>query len=404
MEPSPFSRFPRSERPFGTFGEQPPSHPAPTAWTDFGSFRMSQASGAGRVMPAHTPHVNHDVQSLPRSAPASALALTQPDMPTLRSRNELLITGVMPVPPMPDSNCSICTEPLASDVVKMVACGHAHHCVRVLSWFLGNGHSNRRCCNCREPLNDADPAPFRPAFRTTEAEPDQWPLIRMGEDWSITTGSTPRPAYPSRLSIHPRRRDNGVDPLQNPFVFRTNRLRSFGGPPEIYNPTLSAGQFSGPHLSNMHFPRPAHEMNVEESQNSDAQTPSILTRRPPRGPPMNVRGPPTRNLTPLEMSISRLNPLETSNALSRAPRLSVEDNDTSRRSGGRPRAIHPLEGFRSSIEELSRTSMFRAAAPVAPGRRLRMSYSRPAPPRTILCAPTPVYTSEFYELHLSEWP
>jgi hypothetical protein len=425
MEPSPFSRFPRSERPFGTFGEQPTRHPdltaqadcerslfeeqpsshlAPTAPANFGSFRLPQASGAGREMPAHTLHVNHDVQSLSRPAPASALASTQPDMPILRSRNEFLMTGVMPVSPMPDSNCSICTEPLASDVVKMVACGHVYHCVCVLSWFLGSGHSNRRCCNCREPLYDADPVPVRPTFRATDAEPDRWPPTRMEEDWSASAGSTPRPTYPSRLSIHPRTRDNGVDPLQNPFAPRPNRLRSFGGPPEIYSPTLSTGRFSGSHLPNMHSPRPAHQISVQESQNSDAQTPSIRTRRPPRGPPISLRDPPTRNLTPLERSITRLNPLETSTALPQAPRLSVEDDDTSRRSVGRPRTIHPLEGFRSSIEELSGTSMFRAAAPVAPGRPLRMSYSRPTPPRTILRAPTPVYISELDELPLSEWP
>jgi hypothetical protein len=45
------------------------------------------------------------------------------DMPALRSRDEFLMVGVTAIPPTPEL-CSICTEPMSSDIVKINACSH----------------------------------------------------------------------------------------------------------------------------------------------------------------------------------------------------------------------------------------------------------------------------------------
>ena len=295
---------------------------------------MPAALGARREMTAHTLHRNDYAQSIPQPALVSALTSTQPNVPTLRSRNEFLMTGVIPVSPIPDSDCSICTEPLASDVVKMVACGHTYHCVCVLSWFLGSGQGNRRCCNCRELLYDADPAPGQPSYHATEVEVDYWATRPP----STYTRPVSRPTYLRCPSIDPRTANAGVGPLQHLPATRHDRFRSAVGPPVFYSPSVSIGPFSPLNPADALFARSARETHVEQSQNSDAQTPPISARRPPRGPPLSARDPPTHNLTPLERSTSRLNPLESPAASAQAQRL-MDDVGSSR--------IH--EGFRRGM-------------------------------------------------------
>jgi hypothetical protein len=87
-------------------------------------------------------------------------------MSGLRSRDEFLAHDVMPSHPMPETDCSICTEPLESDVIKLIRCCHAFHTVCALSWFRGNRTGNRSCPNCRAELYEARPRPARaPASR-----------------------------------------------------------------------------------------------------------------------------------------------------------------------------------------------------------------------------------------------
>ncbi|KAF2822270.1 hypothetical protein CC86DRAFT_410642 [Ophiobolus disseminans] len=84
---------------------------------------------------------------------------TQPptSMPALRSQAEFLMTGVLPIAPLPNADCSVCIEKLADDVVQMVACQHTFHCVCILAWLQGDEQKNRSCPNCREELYEAAP-------------------------------------------------------------------------------------------------------------------------------------------------------------------------------------------------------------------------------------------------------
>jgi hypothetical protein len=68
-----------------------------------------------------------------------------PAMPVLRFRPEFFITGVVPVPLIDDTGCSICTEALANDVVEFVTYGRVFHCVYILAWLQGDSQGNRRC-------------------------------------------------------------------------------------------------------------------------------------------------------------------------------------------------------------------------------------------------------------------
>jgi hypothetical protein len=78
------------------------------------------------------------------------------------------MTGVVPTRAQPKgSDCSICTEHLADDVVQIVgACNHIFHTVCLLTWLSGNQRQNRTCPNCRcelyaatarQPLNPGRP-------------------------------------------------------------------------------------------------------------------------------------------------------------------------------------------------------------------------------------------------------
>jgi hypothetical protein len=65
----------------------------------------------------------------------------------LRSRPELYITGMSPIDPTPDAECSICTEALEADVVQIAVCQHAFHCRCIVVWLEGNERGNRTCPN-----------------------------------------------------------------------------------------------------------------------------------------------------------------------------------------------------------------------------------------------------------------
>ena len=77
------------------------------------------------------------------------------------------MTGVIPIQDASavssNTDCTICMEPLSSDVVKMVACDHHFHAVCILAWFEKNaprqGKKKGTCPNCRHELYEPDPRP-----------------------------------------------------------------------------------------------------------------------------------------------------------------------------------------------------------------------------------------------------
>jgi hypothetical protein len=84
---------------------------------------------------------------------------TDAKKPTLRSRSERLITSVLSSEPVPSEECTVCTEPLEEDVVKLMACNHPFHCIYVLAWFKDSHEQrNRPCPVCRTKLYEAKPA------------------------------------------------------------------------------------------------------------------------------------------------------------------------------------------------------------------------------------------------------
>jgi hypothetical protein len=62
------------------------------------------------------------------------------------------MTGVIPLPAQPGSECTTCLEPLADDVVRMARCGHMFHCTCILAWFQSGNGGRNRCPNCRALL------------------------------------------------------------------------------------------------------------------------------------------------------------------------------------------------------------------------------------------------------------
>ncbi|KAI4940037.1 uncharacterized protein J4E92_001325 [Alternaria infectoria] len=89
-------------------------------------------------------------------------------MPALRSQGEFFMTGIVPAGPQPEeSDCSICAEHLAEDVVRIARpCGHMFHAVCLLTWLQGDGRRNRTCPNCRCELYAA-PAPAPSSYART---------------------------------------------------------------------------------------------------------------------------------------------------------------------------------------------------------------------------------------------
>ena len=90
------------------------------------------------------------------------------NMPALRSQGEFFMTGIVPAGPQPEeSDCSICAEHLAEDVVRIARpCGHMFHAVCLLTWLQGDGRRNRTCPNCRCELYAA-PAPAPSSYART---------------------------------------------------------------------------------------------------------------------------------------------------------------------------------------------------------------------------------------------
>jgi hypothetical protein len=62
------------------------------------------------------------------------------------------MTGVIPLPAQPGSECTTCLEPLTDDVVRMARCGHDFHCTCILAWFQSGNRQRNRCPNCRTLL------------------------------------------------------------------------------------------------------------------------------------------------------------------------------------------------------------------------------------------------------------
>ncbi|KAL5119820.1 hypothetical protein ACEQ8H_002181 [Pleosporales sp. CAS-2024a] len=109
------------------------------------------------------------------------------EIPALRSRTEFFLTGVTPTGAS-DENCSICTEALHHDVVKLISCGHHFHTTCIATWLQGDrGVGNRSCPNCRQLLFEAAPPRLSPApdmqlsHLAARANTAIWTLVRAME-------------------------------------------------------------------------------------------------------------------------------------------------------------------------------------------------------------------------------
>lgn len=82
--------------------------------------------------------------------------------PGLLSRGEFFMTGVQPLSPFPDENCSICAAALEENVVEIIMCQHSFHTMCILTWLSAtDGTHNRACPNCRVCLFDqTNPGPY----------------------------------------------------------------------------------------------------------------------------------------------------------------------------------------------------------------------------------------------------
>ncbi|KAH5517138.1 hypothetical protein HBI52_103150 [Parastagonospora nodorum] len=80
----------------------------------------------------------------------------------LPSRGEFFMTGVQPIYPLPDENCSICADALEENVVEIIMCQHSFHTMCILTWLSAtDGMRNRACPNCRICLFDpSNPGPY----------------------------------------------------------------------------------------------------------------------------------------------------------------------------------------------------------------------------------------------------
>ncbi|KAF1945938.1 hypothetical protein EJ02DRAFT_419025 [Clathrospora elynae] len=136
-----------------------------------GNQNQEQPSGEqGQGQAQAQPYVPLDGARTPNATPA-------PSMPALRSQAEFFLTGVIPVAAqLAGSNCTICTEHLAEDVVQMAGCLHYFHTVCILAWLQGNEDMNRTCPNCRHTLYEATPAQV--ALRDGQPPPAPTAAIR----------------------------------------------------------------------------------------------------------------------------------------------------------------------------------------------------------------------------------
>ncbi|KAF7674722.1 hypothetical protein GT037_007482 [Alternaria burnsii] len=102
---------------------------------------------------------------------SSSLEIQEPSMIpavsmlALRSQGEFFMVCVVPVSAQPESSdCSICTEHLVKDVVRLAgACGHTFQTLCLLAWLSGTARRNRACPTCRCELYAA------PANRSSDS-------------------------------------------------------------------------------------------------------------------------------------------------------------------------------------------------------------------------------------------
>ena len=194
-------------------------------------------------------------------------------MSGLRSRDEFLAHGVMPSHPMPETDCSICTELLEADVIKIIRCSHAFHTVCALSWFRGNKKGNRSCPNCRAELYEATPQPIlRPVFPRVALDgsvsTSQEALQRVLALTSTATRALRRNAHPQGYSVPP------IDSNEEDLPSSPARTSPFPGS------ALSGLHFAPPSSSRGLFDTPAG--NSRDMLDTPAVSSQDLFDPPPR--------------------------------------------------------------------------------------------------------------------------
>ncbi|KAH7092056.1 hypothetical protein FB567DRAFT_545250 [Paraphoma chrysanthemicola] len=137
----------------------------------------------------------------------------------LRSQAEFFMGGIIPVASQP-GNCTICCDPLDTDVVSTVVCQHSFHLTCVLDWFQSSAPQRGSCPNCRQELYEPEPlsvpqaAVLSPLRRSPSIPSISSPLSYRSESWQSSPAS---PIYRSG----PLSYDDGSSPsyaLSSPLL------------------------------------------------------------------------------------------------------------------------------------------------------------------------------------------
>ncbi|KAH7068112.1 hypothetical protein BKA63DRAFT_494777 [Paraphoma chrysanthemicola] len=185
----------------------------------------------------------------------------------LRSQVEFFVIIIIPVASQP-GNCTICQDPLGTDVVSTVACQHSYHLTCVLNWFQSSASQRGSCPNCRQELYKPEPlsAPqfvaLSPLRRSPALLPSSHPLSYRSESWQYSPAS---PIYRfGPISYH-----YGSSPSYAPSSPLYGPSDYEAGPAETYfhisSPTLSQYHPDSPEISSSLFDQISPDAEIERN-------------------------------------------------------------------------------------------------------------------------------------------
>jgi hypothetical protein len=152
--------------------------------------------------------------------------------PALPSRGEFFMTGIQPMYPLPDENCSICADSLEENVVEIIMCQHSFHTMCILTWLSAtDGMRNRACPNCRICLFDpSNPGPYIAPDPRPGLEPE---LPQIIDPWETSVQEQRQRVAERRAAelqhvpaprLNPILRELGSPISQREYELRTRRV------------------------------------------------------------------------------------------------------------------------------------------------------------------------------------
>jgi hypothetical protein len=186
---------------------------------------------------------------------------------TLRSQAEFFMGGVIPVAAQ-SGECTICIEPLETDVIQLVKCKHVFHLVCALEWFNTSARQRGSCPLCRRELYEPEPLFVReleavsPTIYSPGVVEEMRQLAALGLGWianplvahgSFSDSGDSVPSTPSTYMTLPR--FTPTLPLFSPISpahGHGQSPRGFSSTSPRYRPSSSP---SGPTSPGFPFPR-----------------------------------------------------------------------------------------------------------------------------------------------------